>query len=169
MDKQTRLVYGWEDKWRCFAFKEWNGLYEPRKRIAWACRKYGVPTPVVRWAPRNTFPFYVPEDHAIYISRHTNNPLMALHEAAHAIVDWLVGDSGEHHSAEFVGVYVWLLERYQLAPGRAITVELDRMGVKRVPGSPRALKARYRKRIRAAVEVRAEDRLASRSTRTRRR
>lgn len=171
MDKQTRRVYAWEDKWRCFAFNDWKkGLHEPRKRIAWACRKYGVPVPTVRLAPRNRYPYWDPVEHAIYVSRHMNNPLMALHEAAHAIADWLLNeDEGDPHSAIFVGIFVWLLGEYKLAPKSALVAELDRMGARRVYGSPAAIKHRYKRRIRDTAELRAEDRLASRSTKRLRR
>lgn len=121
-DPQKKRVYAWEAEWGC-----WNRttvtLSEARKVVRWACDKYGVEPPAVKvhdgveysWSKGTP-------DNVISFRRDQLNPAIALHEAAHHICGVLFGEDTDmaDHSPEWMGVYLWLLEGYRVAPRTAL-------------------------------------------------
>lgn len=131
-DRQTKALYDWENTWGSFCRAEWTTLHAPRKNIRKACRLYRVPVPTVVWLPKPTgYPDYNPVIHQIRVSNDRyNNAPTALHEAAHAIHDWLFGADGEPHSPVFVGIYLHLMIKWRVAPATALVASLIEAGVR---------------------------------------
>lgn len=157
LDPQTKAVYAWEEEWRPWNWKDFDTLYYPRRIIQKACSYYRVPTPIVQWGPPHTYPEYDPNGHIIRVRATTNNASQALHEAAHAIHDWLLGTDGLPHSPEFMGIYLWSIVKYRLAPLRAVLASLEGTGIQYIhPNrmSPKAVRARYRTRIHRTADER---------------
>jgi hypothetical protein len=157
-DLQTRRLYDWEHQWKSFNTTRFTTLYQPRKRIRWACRMYRVPVPAVVWrSPARGYPDYDPITHRIRIAPYCNSNPIAIHEAAHAIHDWLFGAAGEPHSPAFVGIYVHLLVKWRVAPATAFVASLIEAGVRFIPlttAAPAALYRAYKREIATAARHR---------------
>lgn len=119
-DWQQRRVYAWEDQ-----FENWNRsgytLKECRKIVHWACKKYGLPPPSVRQHEGKAASYsYAGDRPVIGFNTTQKNAAVALHEAAHYICDRIFGPKLEHHSPEWMGIYLWLLEGWRVAPRTAL-------------------------------------------------
>jgi hypothetical protein len=131
-DPQKAKVYAWEHEWA-----DWNratmSLRETREVVHWACSKYGIDPPAVRQhrgtaysyscgAPINVISFRLDQ----------RNPGVALHEAAHFICGALFGETTDmaDHSPEWMGVYLWLLEGYRIAPRTALHASAKAKGIR---------------------------------------
>lgn len=112
MDKQKGRLYAFEDYWgwNCKAATQ----DECRTIITWACDSYDVPVPTIRFRKWRTW--YDPDDHSIVLGNGNQNAAIALHEAAHAIHYWLVGEAHEDHGPEWLAIYMWLLRSAKIAP-----------------------------------------------------
>lgn len=125
-DSQQRQAYRWEGSWPL-----WNkkGLTQPKARgiIAWACRLYDIPIPIVRFQKWRTW--YDPEDHSIVLSITNQNTAIALHEAAHAIHDYILGDYHEAHGPEWLGIYLVLLDTAGVASRSALELSARKYGL----------------------------------------
>lgn len=124
-DPQKKRVYAWEG---CFCdwVRSTLTLRGARAAVRWASDKYGLPCPVIVQHEGKAESFsqadsgYVGGPPLISFQRGQKNPAVALHEAAHYIHDAIFGDKGPHHSAEWLGIYLWLLEGYRVAPRSAL-------------------------------------------------
>lgn len=147
MDSQQELVYEWEAD-----FKDFNrptlSLAECGKYVRTACARYEVPPPKIRAHRKGGLTFYqadkVPKKADVAaafrvvkgsatISFHADgrNPAVALHEAAHAILNyWLPLGGVEDHGREFCGVYFWLLLRAEIMPEAALEASAKAAGIK---------------------------------------
>lgn len=116
-DPQQKRVYSWEGDWL-----DWNRssltLAECRATVKWACDKYGLKTPRITQHVGNEYTFF--QDGRISFRHDQKNAAIALHEAAHYVCDEIFGHKIEHHSPEWMGVYLWLLEGYRVAPRTAL-------------------------------------------------
>lgn len=122
-DPQRKRVYAWEGGW-CDWVRSTLSLGGARAVVRWACDKYGLPCPTVVQHDGAADSFSQADGASggplISFQRGQRNPAVALHEAAHYIHDAIFGDKGAHHSAEWMGIYLWLLEGYRVAPRRAL-------------------------------------------------
>jgi hypothetical protein len=121
-DKPRRdKVYAWEGQWA-----DWNRgtltLRECRDIVAWACKKYHVPQPKVRQHQGKADSFS--QGDVISFRMSQRNPAIALHEAAHYIADSCLRPSLLDHSPQWLGIYLWLLEGYRVAPRSALWASL---------------------------------------------
>lgn len=124
-DPQKPRVYAWEG-----GFSDWvrstMTLAEARAVVRWACDKYGLRCPVVRQHVGKQESFSQIDGAEFgkplisFQKASQRNAAVALHEAAHYIHDVIFGDKGPHHSAEWLGIYLWLLEGYRVAPRSAL-------------------------------------------------
>lgn len=119
-DPQKQRVYSWEH-----SFSDWNrsgySLKECRAAIRWACKLYGLKTPPVKSHRTKHFSFSVGGDEPyISLGADQRNVSVALHEAAHYICDRIFGDKLPDHSPEWMGIFLWLLEGYRVAPRTAL-------------------------------------------------
>jgi hypothetical protein len=166
MDPQQELVYDWED-----SFTLWAGAHlterQARKLIRDACNKYRVPVPTIfflgkdRGARGKVLPSsYEPISHVIRIRPRHLNSAVILHETAHAITDYILEDYEhelESHGAEFVGVYMCLLEDFKICPLAALHASAEDAGVrfrKRHLVGPQQIRKRNRARTRSAKKLR---------------
>lgn len=123
-DPQRKRVYAWEGCW-CDWVRSTLTLRETLDVVNWACSKYGLRCPFITTHPGKADSFSQADGApnggpVISFQGDQKNPAVALHEAAHYIHDAIFGDKGAHHSAEWLGIYLWLLEGYRVAPRRAL-------------------------------------------------
>lgn len=131
-DPQLSRAYKWEA-----SFIDWDRstrtLGEVRGIIDWACLTYGVRPPRVTQHPEYYASFS--QDRLISFNRWQRNPAVALHEAAHFISDAIFGDTIAHHAPEWLGIYIWLLEAYKVAPRAALHASAKAAGLRWLPAS----------------------------------
>lgn len=152
-DPQGKAAYDWED-----SFTLWPGAYLSQKRarelVAAACRKYRIPTPTIRFLKTDRGPSsYTAYDHVIKLRPRHMNAAIVLHETAHAITDYILGANLEPHGAEWLGVYMVLLEDYRIIPRSAMELLAKERGLKyrgRHLVDPKKIRSKYRKRWRQA-------------------
>lgn len=136
MDRQQKKVYAWESQW-C----DWNtstmNLREARAVVGYACRKYGVAPPSVTHHGGTAYSYS--QDSRISFRKDQKNAAIALHEAAHYVCDRIFEDPAEtksrleDHGPEWMGVYLWLLEGYRVAPRIALHSSAAAKGIRWVP------------------------------------
>lgn len=129
-DPQKDRVYAWEGKWA-----DWNRttltMTEVREIIRWACKeKYGL-KPLPAHTHRGTgYAMAVllrNDDDSLCVrgsfftfNQNTLNPAVVLHECAHYICDAIFGTKLADHCPEWLGIYLWLLEGWRIAPRSAL-------------------------------------------------
>lgn len=148
MDRQQQRVYAWEAQWA-----DWNAghlsLRGARSVVRWACKKYGLPPPVVKQHPGKAYSFSCGS--LISFSKGQRNSAIALHESAHYIATHIFGNSIEHHAQEWLGIYLWLLEGYRVAPRIALHASAKAKGLRWTPTwvvSPKRLRGAAKRRKR---------------------
>lgn len=119
-DPQKHRVYAWEAEWH-----DWNHsgltLKECRDVVRWACHKYGVKPPRVAQHDGRAYSFSQGDPfNLISFRRDQKNAAIALHEAAHHISGKIFGNTIADHSPEWMGIYLWLLEGFRVAPRIAL-------------------------------------------------
>jgi hypothetical protein len=116
-------VYRWESRWLDWC-RPTTSLQGCRWLARKACRAYGVTAPRVTSTthaefrkanvqPYSSFEAY--ENRILLLDRHLN-PACALHETAHAIVWHRFGHQRLDHGPTWLGIYLWLLTEYKVAP-----------------------------------------------------
>lgn len=123
-DPQKKRLYAWEGCY-CDWVRSTLTLAGTREVVRWACDKYGLRAPVIVQHEGKAESFSQADGSAtggpiISFQQDQKNPAVALHETAHYIHDEIFGSKGPHHSAEFLGIYLWLLEGYRVAPRSAL-------------------------------------------------
>lgn len=99
---------------------------------------YGVKAPRVKTHSGAEWSFYDPDNAVISMQYDQMNTEIALHEAAHAIVfltckqeaDEESDDYFEDHGAEFLGVLLYLLHEFGVAPLVALTASARDAGLR---------------------------------------
>jgi hypothetical protein len=124
MDAQQRRVYKWEGQFRSF-YERTITRDEARDLIHKASRRYGVIPPGVYFRTKQgttgrVTSEYDPITHRITIGWCDCNHAIALHEAAHAITDWIYGEDLPGHGERWLGIYLDLLEWQKVAPRAAL-------------------------------------------------
>lgn len=162
-DPQRERAYAWEG-----AFTDWAGAHATKAAMLRAmrkcCRLYRVPMPAVFFLSKNRrggkkLPsYYDPDRHAIYIRPRHRELNTAVHEAAHAIVDWILGPWGtQPHGREWVGVFMVLLDHMKIVPRLALAAHAKSVRLKFcAPGiiGPRQIRRRFRAKVRDARRFR---------------
>lgn len=157
-DPQQYRAYAWEG-----SLYDWSTERLSDKAlttaVAKACRMYRVPVPAVHFARADTYKgrkltsSYDPNDHSITLRPRHRNLNTALHEAAHAVTDYVLGPwSTEAHGKEWLGVFMVILERFKLSPRAALAASAEAKGLKFEPYgrvSPKAIRKTFRKLYRA--------------------
>jgi hypothetical protein len=119
-DPQKKKVYAWEDSWWGWD-RSTISFQESQRIIQRACRLYRVRAPkIVEHLGRNSSEYDPNTDTISMRSEWELNPAISLHEAAHAIIWKLYGDSVQDHGSEFMGIYLWLLEKFKIASRSAL-------------------------------------------------
>ena len=163
MTNRAFLAYAWEA-----AFTTWTlGGATPaqlREAVALACRLYRVPAPTVHLATRNTHAgkklesYYDPNVHHIVLRPRHHEIGTALHEAAHAITDYLLGQTTDAHGAEWLGVFIYLLDRFKVAPRAGLEAHARKLGLKFEPAnktSPRFIRSSHSRAVASSKKERA--------------
>ena len=116
-DPQRERVYKWEAE-----FHDWNigslTLAECRAAIRWACEQYGITSPRVEQHRDKEYSYS--KGDLISLRLDQKNAAVSLHEAAHYICDQIFGSTVAPHSPQWMGIYLWLLEGYRVAPRVAL-------------------------------------------------
>jgi len=131
-------VYGFEDDWP-EANRDTSTIGECRALVALACAAFGLKAPPVKFDKRAKESYCYEDGSGIYLIPTQRNKFVALHEAAHYIVDRYFGRFTEDHGFEFQGVYFFLLENADVAPARALSVAATARGLLWRTTSPKYL------------------------------
>lgn len=147
-DPQKLRIYAWEVDWHDWNIGSFN-LKEMREAVGWACAKYGVKPPrVAQHADRQYSYSMGSPDNLISFRLDQRNAAMAMHEAAHFIHGAIFGEDTllADHGPEFMGIYLWLLEGYRIAPRRALHASAATRRIRWVPTWTMSPKRLRRKR-----------------------
>lgn len=123
-DPQQKRVYAWEREWF-----DWNvnslSLSQCRQVIHQACELFRVEPPTVR-SHKGRYWSWQQEDLIDLQNSGDSRPgygqmnkAVALHEAAHYI-HWRRGGRGQPHGPTWLGIYMFLLENFNVAPPLAL-------------------------------------------------
>lgn len=142
-DPQGQRVYNWEGRW-----KDWNRstltMEEMTDVVRWACRQYGMVAPRVKGHRGKDYSFS--QGDLVSFNFADRNPAIALHESAHYITDAIFPNERlAHHSPQWAGIYLWLLENYGVAPRIALHTSAKAAGIRWVVTwvvSPKRLRPR---------------------------
>lgn len=128
-DPQAERVYAWEKQWA-----DWNRpsltLRECRALMRQVCDDYAVPPVRVRTHSRTYSVAY--SNGEIRLARHHLNTASALHEVAHWVV-WNRNHDVAHHGPLWLGIYLRLLAKAELAPRMALQRSARSAGLKWLP------------------------------------
>lgn len=135
-DPQRDLLYRFEDSFRSFGERTAT-RDEIRCLIRRACRLYNTPLPTIAFrnkiesAKLRIISDYDPSTHTITIGWTDCNHAVAVHEAAHAIMDEQFEDDADvqDHGPEFMAIYLRLLEWAQVAPRSALRASAKAFGL----------------------------------------
>jgi hypothetical protein len=141
-DPQGSKVYRWEENWVDWRPGKRLSQAKVREWVRWACKLYGVKPPVVRFHPYDYggTSFYDPNKHYIEFRGRHMNIWVALHEAAHAIVDNKVSMDLPAHGADWLGVFRVLLDKAMLRSIKQAGIKYKKQSVSK----PKRLKRRRR-------------------------
>lgn len=129
-DPPTHPIYAWENEW-VFWNLELLSRAGCRRIISQACRKYKVKPPIVKFHPNKCgFSWFMPKINTISMQRGGKNHATCLHEAAHAIAWHYYGQRIEDHGPTFLGIYMWLLEDWKVAPRSALFASARKHGLR---------------------------------------
>jgi len=132
-DPQQFRVYKWER-----SLSDWAGARatddELRTIVGRCCALYRVPIPTLALVTKDKRDgvkldsSYQPGDHHIELRPRHRHKWDAIHEAAHAITDWII-DSKVAHGPEWFGVYLILLSHFKVMPLNVLRFSADRAGL----------------------------------------
>lgn len=154
-DPQKAAVYAWENGWYDWCRRSIT-VREARRVIKKACRMYRVPPPAVRSHRHGEWSYYHPDADVISFQYGQMNRQVALHEAAHVILfkickqeaDEESDGNFEDHGPEFLGVLLYLLNEFGVAPLVALTASAKDAGLRFTPvqgSAPSPLRRRVSK------------------------
>jgi hypothetical protein len=137
MDPQQKRVYKWESQFRSFCERT-TTRDEVRWLIRKASKRYKIPAPGIYFRSKEESggritSEYDPVTHRILIGWSDCNHAIALHEAAHAITDWLYGEDLAGHGERWLGIYLDLLEWQKVAPRAALHASAKAMRLRWKP------------------------------------
>lgn len=151
--RQKDALYAWENGWR-----DWNvnnlSLTVCRAIVHRACRMFKITPPRVRQHLSTALSWCDTDKGIISFQAHGvktpvvgettggKNRAIALHEAAHYIVHQFFGDRIADHGPTFLGVYLWLLAEWRVAPVIALHVSARKAGLRWRHLSPAKLRSR---------------------------
>lgn len=133
-DHQRELVYKWENGFQGASEAVKLPVYDLRYIIKRSCTLYKIPAPTVRfmhvpgrveWAARANGDAIQFNSTSI-LSR---NRQTAIHEVAHHIA-FNYEHFHNHHGPVWMGVYLWLLDRWQVIPLDASMPSAKALGIK---------------------------------------
>lgn len=130
-DPQQKAVYKWQWQWT-----DWNenelDKDEVRRWVKWAFKKkfhFGK-MPRIEFRKVGEHSSYNPETTTLYFLYEHRNVAVVLHETAHAIITQLYGKTVQDHGPEFMGVFLYLLEKSGRYPRSAVYDSAVKAGLK---------------------------------------
>jgi hypothetical protein len=162
-DPQQKRAYSWEAGFTTWAPVGGNES-QLRYIIDQACQLYKVPTPEIKFVTKNAragkrlTSEYNPNNHVIKLRPRHHEVGTALHEAAHAITDYIMGPWTEPHGKEWLGIFIHLLNKFKIAPRSGLEAHARAKGLKFASASksaPRSVRAAFKAKSRHAREWRA--------------
>lgn len=135
LDPHCDAVYAWEDSWPGWG-KNHLTLKACKALIESACDQYRVEHPEVVQHHERSLSFCIPTEEYIDLQggRHKGpggrNVATVLHEAAHQIAYALHGTRIQDHGRTWLGIYLDLLVRAQVAPEVALKASARSHGLK---------------------------------------
>lgn len=161
-DPQVEQAYKWEGD-----FVNWAGAHAKpsniRAVIAKCCAMYRVPTPEIRFLSKDCrngkklSSEYDPNGHVISLRPRHWEMSTAIHEASHAIVDYVLGWDLPGHGKEWLGIFMHLLSAGGIAPRVALEAHADALGLEYcTPGkvAPAKIRKAFRGHVRRARDAR---------------
>lgn len=136
-DPQEQTAYSWENSFTQHGKKLTEK--EMRTAIKRATRIYRVPMVQLRCVSKDSrsrkklMSYYDPNTHLISIRPRHMTLDVALHEAAHAIADWILGWDIEIHGPHWLGIYMTLLIKFKVLPQSALEATALERGLKWTP------------------------------------
>ncbi len=136
-DPQVQSAYSWENSFTHQSRKlTENQMYSVIARVL---KLYQVPMVQLRCIKRDKrngkvlSSEYDANDHLIRIVPRHMTIDVALHEAAHTVIDWILGWNVEPHGAHWLSVYMTLLDRFKVMPLTGSTAMAKERGLKWTP------------------------------------
>jgi len=145
-DPQQKAVYNWQWEWMHWNSKELSKK-DVYRWVKWAYKKkfhFKFMPEIVHLADGGSSSYHPEKNQLKFIHSHRNIAVV-LHETAHLIISRLFGHTVEDHGPEFMGIWIYLLEKAKLAPRGTIYDSAKQAGL-RVDGSmgPELLKKKGR-------------------------
>lgn len=127
-DPWGKAVYGFEDDWP-EANVDSLTIRQCEVVIKLACEAYGLESPKVGYDRKAKLSYCYADGSGIHFATTQRNKFIALHEAAHFIVDKLRGQDIEDHGLDWQGVYFHLLKHAEIAPLCALKASAKERGL----------------------------------------
>jgi hypothetical protein len=162
-------------EWRCYDWEtdlmSWAGARatkrEIKRVIARCCRMYRVPVPKLHLATkdrrdgRKLASNYDPNTHTILLRPRHWDLCTAIHEVAHAIANWVLGNLSQLHGPEWLGIHMVLLSKNKILPLTALqqharTRRLKFCAAERM--SPTQIRREFASKVRKACRDREQER-----------
>lgn len=138
-DPQKEILYSFENEWR-----DWNvnnlSLTKCRAVIRQACKEFKVPPPKVRQHQTMAYSWHSKDVISLQAKGGKTpvpgetvggkNRAISLHEAAHHIADHFFKNRIADHGPTFLGIYMWLLIEWKVAPASALHASARKAGLR---------------------------------------
>ena len=154
MDHQQDRVYKWEGTWPLWT-RQGMSKAKCKDLVRKVSGLYRIPPPSLKFPDkRSVWAYYKTPNHYISLPRHARNASTVLHEMAHAIHWYILGESShEDHGPEWLGIFLWLLCYFGVASEEAIiaTAQLHRLRWRSTAYiGPKAIRKKYKRLARLA-------------------
>jgi hypothetical protein len=165
-DPQEWRAYTWEEQLMAWAGPRATKA-EIKEVVARCCRVYRVPPPTIKFVAkdkrggRKLQSDYDPRTHTIVLRPRHRELYTAIHEAAHAIISWVLGNVSQLHGKEWLGLNMVLLARNRILPlsvlqHHARTRRLQFCAARRV--LPETIRTNFPSKVRRAARERQQER-----------
>lgn len=116
-DPQREEVYRWERKFRSLWYDHGMTFKEARELLRKMCARYDTEPPVLKSVKEAPWTAIAEGDERIVVNRDRAKPTAVLvaHEAAH-IIQHGHGDPGPDHGPLWLGIYIDLLDHFNILP-----------------------------------------------------
>lgn len=161
-DTQAKQAYAWQHSWLHWNYKS-SSDREIRIAIRQAESYYKIPKIKIKLFTKNKNSEGEDQNSYYIYSGYYGNPRIelrpyhqnipiALHEVAHAICGSIFRDTVENHGKEWLGVFMYLLEKEGIAPVSALHASAREFGLKWVSAEkigPKMIRKTYKKKLQA--------------------
>ena len=133
----TKRVYAWADGLNWTAGTKSLVKEDLLVLVIDGSLEYKCPPPRMRKRKRGSVSHYNPRKHMIYLVDFHQNPVIVLHEVAHAIARQTLKLGG--HCKAWLGIFQWLMIRYQIMSKKFLKSSMAAYNLPWVPLSPKQI------------------------------